>query len=53
MTTGCRRGGEEIHAVPAGPIRVQCTWKGLETPLFRELTLQVGERAEVVFGRED
>jgi hypothetical protein len=52
-SNGLRRGSEEVHAVPPGPIRVVCTWKGLETPWVHELTLQVGERGEAVFVRDE
>jgi hypothetical protein len=48
-SNGLRTGSEEVHVVPAGPIRVECTWKGLETPRVGELTLQVDEQGEVAF----
>jgi hypothetical protein len=46
---GLRNGGEMACVVPAGPIRVECNWKGLSEPMRRELTLQVGEQGEAGF----
>jgi hypothetical protein len=49
---GIERGAMSTHVVPAGTIRVECSWPGLESPEVHEVSLAVGEERELVFGKD-
>jgi hypothetical protein len=45
-----KRDGLVSRVVPAGSLRVECSWEGCAEPEVHELTLAVGEERELVFG---
>ena len=50
---GIERGASSTQVVPAGTLRVECQWPGLESPEVHEVTLAVGEEKKLVFGKPE
>jgi hypothetical protein len=48
-----KRDDRASRVVPAGSLRVECSWEGCAEPEIHELTLAVGEERELVFGGEE
>lgn len=47
---GVPRGTSSTQVVPSGPLTIELSWQGRETPEIREINLEVGEEKEITFG---